>query len=153
ETMGTAIAEAIRNTYFDRFDEMELEYQLHYASRLYAWSSDESARQKLEQIRDAILPADHEGRVASLKNIRTELANKDYERDVNNYAARKPYFEKYPDLLLTHNALFRIRHWYCIYGVDERTSLFDLVPEQTVASMATGLQKDLDAMRVLSTYA
>jgi hypothetical protein len=132
---------------------MELEYKLHYASRLYSWNNDESAHQKLMDIKNAVMPTDHEQRVANLEHIRAELAIKDFERDVNNYVARKPYFEKYPDLLLVHNALFRIRHWYCIYDIDERPALFQMVPKQQVEAMIDSLQNDKDAMRVLSTYA
>jgi len=143
----------VRKTYFDRFDEMELEYQLHFASRLSAWNGDQAAKQKLADLEHIVVPSSHDERIKNLEDVRLELAAKDFERDVNNYQARKPFFEKYPDLLLVHNALFRIRHWYCIYGIDEREGLFEVLPKQQVEAMITELSGDKEAVRVLSTYA
>lgn len=149
------LARDVKNIYFSRFDEMELEYKLHFASRLASWSNnaDEPAASKLQSLRPEVLPAEHKARIANLQNIREELAHKDYERDINNYQARKPYFAKYPSLLLVHNALFRIRHWYCIYGVDERQALFDIAPIDEINNLITRLRNDEAAIRILSTYA
>jgi hypothetical protein len=147
------IAQLVKNTYFDRFDELELEYQLHFASRLYSWSNDQKALEKLRSLRTTLVPTNTTTRLANLHHIKEELAVKNFERDVNNYEQRKPYFEKYPDLLLVHNALFRIRHWHCIYGVDERALLFELLPHTEIDKLIHALRNDTDAIRTLSTYA
>lgn len=147
------LTDIVKQTYLRRFDELELEYQFHFASRMYAWTGDTDARQRLEQLKEHMVPMTHDGRVQALHTIEHELAIKDYERDVNNYARRKPFFAAYPKLLLVHNALFRIRHWWCVYGIDERESLFTLVPKEDVETMLVSLMDDEDALRVLSTYA
>ena len=147
------LTDIVKQTYFHRFDELELEYQFHFASRMYAWTGDTNAKQRLGQLKEHLLPATHDGRVQALHAIRQELAVKNYERDVNNYARRKPFFDAYPNLLLIHNALFRIRHWRCVYGIDERESLFELVSKKEIETMLVSLMDDDDALRVLSTYA
>ena len=147
------LVDIVKQTYFRRFDELELEYQFHFASRMYAWTGDPNAKQRLGQLIEHILPATHDGRVQALRTIRQELAMKNYERDVNNYVQRKPFFDAYPQLLLMHNALFRIRHWWCVYGVDERDSLFELASKEEIETMLVSLMNDEDALRVLSTYA
>lgn len=147
-----SIASTIRSTYFERYDEMPLEYRLHYASRLAAWENDADAIDKLALIKQEVLPASHEARREALFAIHEELRVKDYARDVNDYERRKPYFEKYPELLLIHNALFKIRHWYCIYGVDERPTLYDLAPKEYIHELLTKLRADTDAKSTLSTY-
>lgn len=99
------------------------------------------------------MPPSHAKRAESLQGIRAELAKKDFARDIRNYHLRQPYFEKYPQLLLLHNALFRIRYWYCLYGQDERDALFRLIPEQEIRRLLTRLQEDTNATITLSTYA
>jgi hypothetical protein len=143
----------IRTTYLSRFNEMTLEYRLHFTSRLYAWNSDPEAARLLRAIQPEVLPANHEDRLQALKDIREELVHKDYARDVNDYTRRKPFFDSYPNLLLLHNALFRIRHWLCIYGQDERTSLYEIIPKDDVEELISELRADAPAMRALSTYA
>ncbi len=149
----SSLAQKIRAIYFQRFDELELEYQLHYASRLYSWNDDPEAAEKLRELRPVIVPPSTSERLKNLQAISEELAHKDFERDVNNYGLRKPYFDKYPHLLLIHSALFRIRHWYCIYGIDERDALFELLPQKEIEAMITSLRSDSAAIRILSTYA
>ena len=146
------LSNKVRQTYFDRFDEMDLEYRLHFASRLYAWSGDDDAKRLLDTLRPAVLPATHESRKENLFAIKEELRLKDYERDVNDYVRRKPYFEKYPNLLLLHSALFRLRHWLCIYGIDERSLLYELLPKQDVITLINELLADTAAQKTLSTY-
>lgn len=142
----------VRQTYIDRFNEMDIEYCLHFASRLYAWSEDNDAKQLLDNLRPEVLPANHKERRQHILAIREELRIKNYDRDVNDYARRKLYFEKYPNLLLVHNALFRIRHWLCIYDVDERELLYELVPRHEVSRLITALLQDQTAQKILSTY-
>jgi hypothetical protein len=143
----------IKQTYLERFDEMTLEYRLHFASRLYSWNGDTDAQKLLETMQSEIVPATHEERLASLVGIADELVVKDYERDVNDYARRQPFFEAYPALLLIHNALFRIRHWYFLYDIDERDALFSVVSKDEIEAMLTRLQADDAAQQALSTYA
>ncbi len=142
----------VKNTYLLRFEEMTLEYRLHFASRLYSWSHDSDAEALLDQLKDEIVPPTLEQRRENLFSIQTELINKDYERDVNDYARRKPFFDRYPQLLLLHSALFRIRHWYCIYDIDERPLLYELIPKTEVQKLLNELQEDKEAQRALSTY-
>lgn len=147
------LATRVYDKYMARFDELELEYQFHFASRMYAWTGGNSAQQRLKQIKERVMPTTHDGRVQALHDIKHELTAKDYERDVNNYTQRKPFFTKYPRLLLIHNSLFRIRHWLCVYGIDECESLFELATKEEIESMLVSLMNDEDALRVLSTYA
>lgn len=146
------IASIIKSTYFERYDEMPLDYRLHYASRLAAWELNADATAKLAQIKDEVVPKTHDERWNTIASIREELKVKDYERDVNDYARRKPFFEKYPDLLLLHNTLFRLRHWFCIYDIDERALLYDLLPKEKIHALLTELQADTEAKSILSTY-
>jgi hypothetical protein len=122
------IAQTIQQTYYDRFKELEEEYQLHFASRLYAWNSDATAHELLKELRPSIVPSTHDDRQQLLVKLVADLEHKDFERDVNNYANRKEFFDRYPDLFTLQLVLFRIRHWYCIYGVDERELLFSILP-------------------------
>ncbi|HSW98871.1 MAG TPA: hypothetical protein VLF71_03465 [Candidatus Saccharimonadales bacterium] len=147
------LASIVRKTYFSRFSELELDYKLHFASRLYTWGGDAEAAQKLAELRPVVLPATHAARLANLQGMAAELGHKNFVRDINNYATRKPYFEKYPQLLLLHNMLFRIRRWECIYGVDERASLFQIIPEQEIRALLRALARDAEAITILSTYA
>lgn len=149
----TQLADSVQNTYFERFNELTAEFKFHFASRLYSWKDAPQAAAKLRRMRSTFVPATHAGRLANLQNIKSDLAKEDLHKKYNNYGAREPYFKTHPQLLLLQQMLFMIRHWYCVYGVDERDLLFKIIPQKQIEEILHGLKQDPESLMMISTYA
>ena len=130
---------SVRDYYLEHFDEMSLEKQKHFATRIKYWFKD-------AQFDDFL--AVHE----PSHDLAEVLANNDYSK-VNNLDLRRPFFEKYPELYGLEATLFRINRLLIEYNVDLRDKFLELFPRQRLEQLCENLLADTDALITLSTYA
>ncbi len=130
---------SVQDYYLEHFDELPLDKQKHLATRL---------KYCLHEKRfDDFLVA-HE----PSHDLAAVLANNDYT-SVNNYAARRKFFKKYPDLYGVEAALFRINRLLIEYQVDMRANFRQLYPLERLRQLCDDLLADQAALLALSTYA
>lgn len=134
--------------YTRQFDQLTDDKRFHFASRMSAWSNDNFSKTYLEAISAHYLGSDEK-----IKNDLSELLHNPPKAKINAAKTRQQYFDAYPELRGRMLALFRVRHLLTIYGVDARPLLLELVSKQELYEMSEALQKDDDALRILSTYA
>jgi hypothetical protein len=142
------LKEQVKNYFFAHLDELPPDKRFHYATRLAAWEGEPRAYDLLKASRDYIIPSDK-----SLPSAIGELLQMQPHKGINNFDARKSFFDKYPDLYGTHSALFRVRHLKAVYGVDALPVLFDKVGKQRLDELADQLMSDPETLKTLSTYA
>ncbi|HUB93458.1 MAG TPA: hypothetical protein VMB52_03060 [Verrucomicrobiae bacterium] len=141
----------IYNYYTERFFELPFDKQLHFASRLYLWSHDAFARERLDELR-ATVTADGQPDVA-LKDVYMQGKTSIFHGSKNAAELRAPYFEKYPELRTLVMVLFRLTFLQTVYGLDGRTVLFKLYDRSQVEALLQQLSGDTQAVAVLSTHA
>jgi len=144
------MAKDIQQYYYSRLAELPATKQFHFASRLSAWCNDPAARIVLEQMRITMLPDHSAERVTILSE---HLQHKAYDNPTMPAAAlRLPYFAAYPQLYGLELALFRVRHWLSVYGVDARQQLQQVIPSTVMLDLEKAILADDQAVRILSTY-
>lgn len=130
---------SVRDYYFEHFDELTPEKQFHFATRMKnflrvcdfdKWLSENQPDTELKPI----------------------ISNNDYS-GVAQFAIRKPFFEKYPDLYGVEAALFRVHHLMKEYDVDIRGEFLKLYPKERLYRLSDDLLNDSEALRALSTWA
>jgi hypothetical protein len=142
--------EQVKKYYLQHLDELPKDKQFHFCSRLAAWQADRVTLERLESLRDYMLPSQDPERIKEkLAEVMDDAAN------TNPYAKqlREPFFDKYPDLHGLHNAFFRIRHLKVIYGIDTRLEFLQLVSPQQLEDLYLSLAKDDEALMILSRFA
>jgi hypothetical protein len=147
------LAQQIRDFYLAHLGELPAEKQFHFASRLAAWTGDGAALQVLRDCRQWMVP--EQTHTAGLTAALKKLIATPFEHDtqLTAFALRKPYLAKYAPLYGLELAIFRLRHWETIYGIDGREALFDAISLRELDGIADRLQADDGAMRTLSTIA
>lgn len=136
--------------YVKNFDKLSLADQFHFAIRMTAWLGLEEAGQQLRDLRTNIAPTPetHDTLVAA---FRDKLTSKPHDK-INAFAARAPYFEKYPLLYGAELALFYCHWLQNVYKIEARQALLDTVNLDTLLQLEESLLKDPQASRTLSTY-
>lgn len=145
------LADTIRDYYFSHLGEISEAKQFHFCSRLAAWDNDPQALEFLTAYRQRYVPTPCTPE--TLQATLSELINNPPAMPANAAKLRNAYFNKYPWLRGLELALFRVRHWLVIYGVDARPVLFNIVPRRQLIAYKNALLEDEEAMRILSTYA
>jgi len=130
---------SVRDYYLEHFDELPLEKQKHFATRIKYWFKDSRF--------DDFLAANEPSH-----DLAAVLANNDYS-GVNNLEARRPFFEKYPELYGLEACLFRINRLLIEYDVDLREDFLKIFSLDKLADLCHKLLHDYEAMITLSTYA
>lgn len=130
---------SVRDYYFGHFDELTLEKQFHFATRMKnflrvcdfdKWLSDNQPDTELKPI----------------------ISNNDYS-GVAQFAIRKPFFEKYPDLYGVEATLFRVHHLLKEYDIDVRDEFLSFYSKEKLYQLSDSLLSDSEALRALSTWA
>lgn len=130
---------SVRDYYLEHFDELPLEKQKHFATRIKYWFKDSRF--------DDFLAANEPSH-----DLAAVLANNDYS-GVNNLEARRPFFEKYPELYGLEACLFRINRLLIEYDVDLREDFLKEYPRERLYKLCNDLLQDDQALAALSTYA
>lgn len=129
----------VKDYYLEHFDELPLDKQKHFATRIKYWFRD-------ARFDDFLTTHEPSHDLAAV------LADNDYF-GVNNFAARRPYFEKYAGLYGLEATLFRINRLLIEYDVDLREEFLQIYPRERLAQLCAELLDDTDALIALSTYA
>lgn len=145
------LAENIRDYYMTHLGDLTEEKQFHVCSRLAAWNKDEQALAWLRDYKKKYVP--DPCTKTSLQAVLQKLIDNPPEMPANAAALRNAYFEQYSWVRGLELALFRVRHWLEIYGVDARPALFEIVSRRQLLAYKQQLLQDEEAMRMLSTYA
>lgn len=139
------LTDSIRRYFFDNFDRLKPRRRFHFASRLAAWEGLQEATDKLGELKSFMVPLDHNRMFSHLLNQPLGLT---YAQD-----RRRPYFQKYSSLHGLNLCLFQIRHLKEVYGIDLRDSFTRVVDIDDARDSACELLSDLEALRVLSSFA
>ncbi|MCA9325135.1 hypothetical protein KDA23_03675 [Candidatus Saccharibacteria bacterium] len=137
--------------YLSHFDELAFDKQFHFASRLYLWDRDESARTKLDHLRDEFTASGDP--TAALQAVYNAAQQSPIHGSKNAAELRRPHFEKYPKLKTYVTLLFRLNFLQTIYGLDARQAFHQLCPQAELEAYVEQLLQDDDALAILSTHA
>lgn len=118
---------------------MSLEKQKHFATRIKYWFND-------TQFNDFLAANEPSHDLAAV------LANNDFS-SANNLEARRPFFEKNPELYGLEACLFRINRLLIEYNVDLREDFLKLFPYEKLYKLCVDLLHDNEALSILSSYA
>jgi cell division protein FtsB len=141
----------VLNYYLDNFDKLSSDKQFHFATRIAAWTGDNTCLAHLEHMRPLFVPEPLTS--PALTTALSNLLQNPPAALINAAAARKLYFNRYPQLRGLDFALFRVRHLQQVYGVDAREELQKLVSIEAMLSLEAALLEDHEAIKILSTYA
>lgn len=130
---------SVRDYYLEHFDEMTLEKQKHFATRMKYWFGDMQFNDFL-----AVNEPSHD--------LAAVLKNNDFS-GVNNLEQRRPFFEKYEGLYGLEACLFRLNRLLIEYNVDLREEFLQLFPREKLYKLCDELVVDDEALVALSTYA
>ncbi|MBR3353011.1 hypothetical protein IKG49_00195 [Candidatus Saccharibacteria bacterium] len=130
---------SVKEYYYEHLDELSLEKQFHFATRMKNFFNSHDFDDFLEQNKPDT-------------NIAKLLSKNDCSM-VANYEKRKKYFEKYPDIYGLEAALFRVHHLLKEYRVDIRDELTKLYPKNKMYELSDRLMADGDALITLSSWA
>ncbi len=137
----------VKNYYFDNFDYLYGK-KFHFAARTALWFDDSRSRSWLDSAREQYL---------NLENKISSTAKNDVYEDAifdrNEELLREPYLIKYPELNKYNAMLFKVLFAHSVYGVDLRVEVGEVLPVQELIDVKNRLEKDSEAMAVLSTYA
>lgn len=129
----------VREYYYRHFEELSDDKKFHFATRIknYFHSHDFD---------------DYFKKYVPDKDLAKVLANNDFS-SVNNFAKRRPFFEKYDRLFAIEAALFRVNHLLNEYDIDLRREFLNLCPLKDLYSLSDTLMDDDAAIATLSTWA
>ena len=145
------LAENIRDFYFAHFAELSPEKQFHFCTRLAAWNNDPRALAFIDSYKPQYVPTPST-KDALREELEYLIANPPV-MPANAAKLREPYFAKYSWLRGLELALFRVRHWLTVYGVDARPALFEIISRKQLLDYEKQLLEDAESLRFLSTYA
>jgi hypothetical protein len=128
-----------KNYYYEHFSELTPEKQFHFATRMKNYFKTHDFDDFLANNKPS-------------SDLSPIFQNNDYSR-VNNYQARRPFFEKYAGLYGIEAALFRVHHLLKEYDTDIRDHFTSLYSLDRLYSITDELLSDGAAIETLSTWA
>lgn len=144
------LSKEIKQYYFDNIASLPPSKQFHFASRIGAWCGDTEAYDLLLQLKKYLAP---DPSPSGLKRTVAAIVDGKRLSKTNAHDLRLPYFKKYPSLRNIDAALFRVRHLETVYGIDSRDAFLNCVDKASLDNLATKLENDDEAIRMLSTFA
>lgn len=129
----------VKEYYYQHFDELSEEKKFHFATRIKNFFHSHDFDDYLANN----IPS---------QDLAPIFDNNDFS-NVNNYAERKPFFEKYPNLYGIEAALFRTNHLLNEYKIDVRDQFQNFCSKERLYALSDELLSDDDAIAVLSTWA
>ena len=130
---------SVREYYYKHFNELSSDKQFHFATRMKNIFGVHDFDEYLKQNKPSA-------------DVTILLVNKDYSM-VTNLSARKPFFEKYPDLYGIEAALFRVHHLLKEYSDNIKDILIDSYPLDKLYKLSDDLFDDKEALVILSSWA
>ena len=145
------ISTAVEAYYKSRIDQIPSE-AFHFASRLWLWTGDNWAREKLDSFKQSYIgntPEEVEQRIARMiekepKEVRSVNQKKAYRKDA---------YSKFENLPLYNSLLFKTVFCDSIYDFDIRPYVRKYISDKDFIDLFNDLIEDKDAIRLLSTHA
>ncbi len=147
------LASSVLDYYFTHAQELSRQKRFHLANRIAAWNGDARAITLIDQCKTWFVP--HAANPADFQTLFDHIA-KEAEQAAPHivaYQLRKPFFDRYPELLGLEAELFRVRHLQTVYGIDTRAIFLQRHSSAQLKTLAQRLLADAEAMRALSTWA
>jgi len=144
--------EKINIYYLAHWDDLPLDKQFHFASRMWLWSQDPVMATKLAAAREWFCG---DGSNEGIQKVLQEILDAQTPTfgSKNAAAERAPYFAKYPLVRQLLPLLFRLLFMETIYGIDGREQLGKVVDLSGVPALIEALMADDRAIAILSTHA
>lgn len=145
------LSNSVYNYYFSLFDELTLDKQFHFASRLYAVNGDALAKEKLEQLQTTLIGDSTARQVLSAIQSGTLFPLLPGNADL--LETRAPYITKYPHLRDTSRLLYWSAMLSHAYKFDTKDALESLTSTYELEKLYNDLLDDHAAIATLSTHA
>jgi len=152
-TKAKELPNLIRN-YYDNNYEYLAHKQVHYAERMYLWTKDIKYYKWLLEHKSDYLGKDSSDIKSKLeKYLKTRLYLDEEDAKTTAKELRLPYLKKYPKLNGYIKALFKVLFAETIYKEDIRPILWQIAKKEEMIALAKQLEKDSEAITILSTKA
>ena len=145
------LSNSITQSYLSHFDALPLDKQVHFATRMYAWTGESRYADLLTRTRPLLLP--DENPLLTLTRIRDGELFELRGGNKSAAAKRAPYFDTYPSLRLDCRLLYWANILTGYYGVDCTEATQELLPPEHVARQVEAVGADTPAIAMLSTFA
>jgi len=145
------LSNTIRAYFVEHFAELPLDKQFHFASRLWFWQQDETARSLLDELRPAMLPTGDV--IDSLRQIGSGQLLPLRPGSQNVLSLRAPFFARYPGLRRAATILYYGLMLDACYGTNARERLSEILPPDELKALHDDLMNDPPALAMLSTHA
>lgn len=148
---GESMHEEIKRYYLDNISSLPVSKGFHFASRLYLWNQDHSAKQITLDLKPSMLQ--NKTPEATVAHLRAISAGAGGHESVNAKQIRAEYTEKYSFLRRVMPMLYYM-HWSNVIYGEPIDHLFDEVLDRSEAeSLMEQLLNDPRGTAVLSTHA
>lgn len=147
--MDVDIFAKVEKNYKDNFEKLG-DKRFHFASRLFLWSGDEFAKEKLKQLKNEYIGSNANEYFEKIKGILEEdlgCKNLLFKEE------REDFFEKYSLLKKYNKILFKNLFCETIYGISLREIIDKNIPKEDFIKLRENLLKDAGAIASLSTHA
>lgn len=125
--------------------------KFHFASRLYLWGNDEFSKERLVELKQEYIGIDKNAQEMKLRSF---LNNKKREpAKTKIQKIRRPYYEKYPQLMSFDKILFRNLFCRTVYGIDLKGTIYKIGIKEDIIALRKILFDDKEAVKTLSTMA
>jgi hypothetical protein len=143
------IFERVEKNYKDNFEKLG-DRRFHFASRIFLWSRDEFAKNKLAQLKAGYIGTNEGEYAEKIKNILSEDFS---SKNLLFKRQREVFFAKYPALRKYNKVLFRNLFCETIYGLSLREIIGRQIKKEELIELRNDLWNDREAIAALSTHA
>lgn len=147
--MDTQIFREVEENYKNNFEKL-VDKRFHFAARLFLWSGDDFAKNKLVELKAEYIGVSENEYREKITAILNEEVNVESILFKN---VRGEFFIKYPLLKKYNKILFRNLFCETIYGIDLRGIISEQIKKEDFIAMQSALLNDKAAVAALSTHA
>ncbi len=127
------------------------EKRFHFFSRMYLWTKESRYKEVLDDLRGGYIGFSEVEYRDRLKHLFVNIPA--HGEKMIARERRLKYFAKYPELDAYLAILFKYLFAGTIYDIDLRPYIRELVSDDALIGLKNALERDTDAVRVLSTHA
>lgn len=146
-----SLSNGIFQYYTRHFNELPLDKQFHFASRLNVWNKDEQCHALLWQLKPRLLP-ENDPRTTLSAIAKGEMIPL-LPGNERLLQSRQTYNDRYPQLRATSRLLYWAAMLDQAYDIGARTAIPTVLSESDMQQLYKSLQADDDALAMLSTHA
>ncbi|EKE20306.1 MAG: hypothetical protein ACD_8C00022G0012 [uncultured bacterium] len=147
--MNGDIFKMVEKRYKDDFDKLK-DKRFHFASRLFLWTNDEFAKNKLAELKSEYIGTSEDEHLVKIATIlKEDIDNK----NILFRKEREKFLIKYPLLKKYNKILFKNLFCETIYGIDLKKVIDEKIKEDEFVKLRNDLLADKEAIAILSTHA